>query len=569
MHVIGVLSALSGSFAAAQEMTVVEPTVAIAGRVVDQRGEPIPAARLSVTGSRDHDRVLGRSASDGDGVFQLLRVARHESFTVTATADGYCARSIRVGDPQRVEVRLQHATTVRAVVRDGDGVAVAGTEVLAQPVGSVLEGVLCRGTTDERGVCALAGVPLAPMRFLAWIPGRGLAVATARIGGADEVTLAPETAGVALRVRPNAAAAAADLVATARPVLRAFDNGAEVRLPAAATWQREDSGVWHLEHLPDLSYRVDLAVPGGHTVPRLVHCEAGRGPHFAEFSCRRGPPPQFVYEGEVGDGTGTPLPGVHFAMRDGHGDERCEAASDAKGIVRFHTSIQPGEEYSAKPTDADWSEAVAGDPGFPVQGRFRTVADPGTRMLFRLVAAARVRGHVQFADGTPAPGATVALRDATSYLGFESRTTLATGLTDGDGAFCLRNPFARSTQCRLWSASGDAVAESDAFTLEPGAREDGMTLRLGPAATIAGVVRDPTGQPVAGLELTLLTTGRYRIPLAVALTDRDGRYRFRRVPAIELGIGFTGGAPFANEQDGVLTPQPGRTLEHDLTLPTR
>ena len=54
----------------APELTVIE------GRVVDMRGEGVPAAKVWVTTTGDPESVLARGVADGDGFFRIAKVPK-------------------------------------------------------------------------------------------------------------------------------------------------------------------------------------------------------------------------------------------------------------------------------------------------------------------------------------------------------------------------------------------------------------------------------------------------------------------------------------------------------------
>lgn len=141
-----------------------EPALAIAGRVLDERGEPLARAQLSVRGERKLLGRVRRGASvesvagvdrvetDGDGRFRFAGLYAGEFELVArwpfASACSASAR-VRAGD-EAVALRFDAATVGRAfvvgVVSGPDGVPSAGADVCA------------RATADESAapVCATA-----------------------------------------------------------------------------------------------------------------------------------------------------------------------------------------------------------------------------------------------------------------------------------------------------------------------------------------------------------------------------------------------------------------------------
>jgi protocatechuate 3,4-dioxygenase beta subunit len=122
------------------ERTAVSPT-ALAGRVIDEAGEPIPKARVLALASGG-DTLLPRDApddlangvkrllADEQGRFEIELGADVPAIDVVADADGYGPShglGVRAGD--RLVLTLVRARRLRGVVRDRDGNPVAGATV--------------------------------------------------------------------------------------------------------------------------------------------------------------------------------------------------------------------------------------------------------------------------------------------------------------------------------------------------------------------------------------------------------------------------------------------------------
>lgn len=93
------------------------PTVVLEGRVVDLRGEGVPAAQVQVVTWQHHDEVLAKGMCDGDGFFRLGHVPKRDAWIVRASATGRCAGQDYIsGDPSPARILLQDATTVHGAI---------------------------------------------------------------------------------------------------------------------------------------------------------------------------------------------------------------------------------------------------------------------------------------------------------------------------------------------------------------------------------------------------------------------------------------------------------------------
>lgn len=153
----------------------------------------------------------------------------------------------------------------------------------------------------------------------------------------------------------------------------------------------------------------------------------------------------------------------------------------------------------------------------------------------------RLRLHVRWSDGTPAPG--IHARAEASLVEsplFHARR----GMTDGDGALLLEELPAGPAQVTLdrdWSRRVEIVAGVEA--------ELALTLPRG--LDVEGVVVDASGAPVVGAELWLADINAFTGSF-VATTGTAGRFDLRSCAAgQELGAFAPGHAP------SLLTPLQG------------
>lgn len=157
-------------------------TGAITGRVVDERGQPIPNAMVSV---RAFGSVVeGQSATtDREGAFQVTGLAR-ASYMVTAAVPAYTvpprdpsitpAPTYRVGDS--VTITLIKGGVVTGTVTKSNDEPVIGVNVRVQLIRDMTgrrlpNGMNVERTTDDRGVYRVYGLPTGTYVVMAGGPG--------------------------------------------------------------------------------------------------------------------------------------------------------------------------------------------------------------------------------------------------------------------------------------------------------------------------------------------------------------------------------------------------------------
>jgi len=235
----------------------------------------------------------------------------------------------------------------------------------------------------------------------------------------------------------------------------------------------------------DGAFRMSAA-PGEHRL--LID---GDGLHPSEVRWRSDAPPARILVARRTSVTarvvrgGRPASGIEVALRDGSGSEET-ATSDASGLVSFR-DLPEGRYELAAYGPGEASRLVALSAGAPTE--------------IALARASDVRGRVRD-DGGDAVHATVTLIPVAS----PEQTDLAvrSAETGADGAFALDGiPAGR------WDVQIDAPGHVQAarYVLEAdGARSD-LDLRVHRGGSVAGVVVDPHGAPVAGARLVLRRQG--------------------------------------------------------------
>lgn len=552
----------------------------VEGRVLDMRGEGIPAARVWVAPRLAPDSVVARTVADGEGTFRLGKVPVRDDLRTFATADGYCTAA-GTGDGNTTVVGLQHAATVTGVLRNRAGKPLAGKTVVAMPNGRVLFAVRCEATTDAEGRFVLRGVPLAPVHVCAWIPGEGIASLDHHVAADTEVALQPgdhtQTAlSISVTGLPD------DALAALRVGVMEQRHGDLVRLPAPLDRLQLRDGALQLEHLLDVEYRVTLHAPGWRFAPPAVRAQPGKGPHVAAFTATRVATTRHDLAFTAHDAAGQPIAGLPVSLRPPGTSDEVRATTAADGTAMLTTTVAVGDRVWLRSVDARWALSPGATEGRPLTDtlhnlRDRNIAfDPSQTLALRFAAACSVRGRLLRTDGRPAPFAWVELQEHRTN-GWPEWSMVAYATTDRDGHFEMAGLHPIAATLRLCSETALGTWARDDVDLG----RAGTSIRVPEAtlaapATVEGVVRDANQRPVAGIRVQRLdwdpAQQRQRTGnVDETLTDRDGRFRFVGVPPGDGSLRVVVDAddrPFGSRNE-MFSVAPAATAVIDLELPAR
>ena len=526
--------------AMAQAPAAVEATTTvIEGRVVDMRGDGVPAARIRIVSWEDPASAVAKGVADGDGYFRLGKVPKSPSLQVHVDAEGFCTGVEYARAGGTVTVTLQHAVPVRGVVRNRRGEPVAGVVVRADPFGRTLTYVRCDARSDAEGQFELPGVPLAPVQFAAWVDGEGLAGLLQHVAAPCEIVLAPnETKVTDLAVTIEGLPADAPSVSLS---LLPYRNGGLSYLPPPHDRPRFDAkGHWELHGVPDCEYTLYPTSKQFAFAPREVRVKAGSGPHRVSFTATRLGAATSSCRAVVKDAAGKPVSGLPFTMRAPNGGTAVEATSDDEGRLVFASPLAAGADAVIYTTHERWvvdqdKEASRHlDRRSLTQHEFRV--DPAIEMVLRVVPGCTVSGRLQQADGRPAAFVEIELQESSANR-MPKWLTMSRATTDRDGTFRFVGRHHLADAVRLYVESRAGSMEGEPFHLgEPGAEHQAGEGKLRVPATIEGVVRDGEQRPLPGVRVWLrdwdfASNGQASGSVIETLTDRDGRYRFLGVPA--------------------------------------
>jgi hypothetical protein len=540
--------------------TAAAQSVRVEGRVVDVRGEPVPAASVWLTDIAEGAPARERANADGDGCFLFAHAPVRSAWCVCATAPGCCTAFAVVQDENPVPaVVLREAVTVRGVLRDRAGRPVA-TAVVEAVGDRELEArtLPVRAITAADGTFALAGAPLGPLAVGAVVPGEGLAWQRVTAHGDCEVELAPwsgKTTSIEIRIADLPPAA----VAAARVELVPYGNQAIDWLPSP--WRRlacDAKGRVLLPDAPDLDYLVRADAPGCVVNPRASGLYRSHGPHRVELRAEASGVGVRTATGTLHSASDEPIAGVRLRV-DVAGDV-IEVTTDGNGVFQFaHQRTSPTTCLFVL-LDDRW-----------VLDNFDPAFTPDRPIYLRAVAPCEVAGALRLADGRPASLVEIDI-EAETRDGTWLRH--ARGRTDRDGRLQVLRLRETPRALRLAVAGRHGTFLGEPFALPaPGTKVDLGTSTLRAAVVIEGVVCDAAQRPVAGQGVWLLTTDPRRPvlhppdPHVEALTDREGRYRFVGVAPGPAWLQLRrDGWPAVGVTVDRFTAEPGERCTRDLAV---
>ena len=436
------------------------------------------------------------------------------------------------------------------VVRDADGVAVAGADVrLLSDETSVVPRPTTRAAADAGGGFAFAGVKPGKYTLIAF--GAGLSSRTEMLRGERVTVAAGAAAGpVELRLRPGVSLKVRVLSeATGRPVPGARVGFVWTDLdPDLAA---EANGEIEFPALTRETWTVKAAAAGYARVTQAVNLAGGEP---AEVVLKL--PPGAAVAGVVRDPGGQPLAGVGIsAFREDYAGGQLEyVTTDAAGRYRFdHLPAGPGLQLSLSKLgylrDARPLRLPAG----------RSEAAGLDVTLKPRPHGGSVRGVVTDARGKPVVGA-----ELTNVGGSSDEVRRAT--TDAEGRYLLDDVYGGTTGHEFVVRAEGCAPQAVAFKPGPAAAPAVADVALGHGHRVRGRVLDPAGKPVAGVHVAF---GEGHNGLGgvggvggETTTDAEGRFQFTSLPAATL---FSFGKAGYSEIDGRELPIDGKA-EHAVTM---
>ena len=544
-----------------------DPKIALAGRVVDMRSEPLPDAEVWVESAAPVQ--TWRTKTDGDGMYRI-GVPRENIRHLYAKARGHCCVVHPLHEPfLPLQSVLHEAATVRGVLRNAAGAPVAGAMLFAKPRNRPGNAV-ATATSDEQGKFTIHGVALGSNQVAAWIDGEGLVMTTARVTGDSEVVLAPTgdpttSMTVHLQGLPANESPRVELALTAN-----FENdglGGRPQDPLPFFVPEVPAGGWRIDHLPDREWIVAPYAKGMRFEPSVLTVAPGQGPQALEFLARIPTMQTTRVRATITDVAGAGVAGLRIAYYGAICNPRIDTATDSEGRLSFES-----------PWAVDTATVIALDEGWLLRRRgdndlartsIRLAAGLTEAIEIEAIPAATLRGTLRRADGRPAALAEIQLAcdDAGAVSPWRVFATTWTGV---NGEFAFPQLAARDARLRMTVRSADGSLLLDGITLStPGATVDLGTLELEPTAIVEGVVQNDDGAPLIGLRVVLHdrdpSSGRIGGRLtAEVVTDSRGRFRFLGVPAGQVQLTISPDGSTVLKSQPPFETEPGKT--HQFVL---
>ncbi len=571
--------------------TVTGRAVALAGQVVDERGEPIAGVYLNLEDNR------ARAKTGPDGTFHFGDLAAGPYLIHVSSNEVVPSPPIRVEAPDsNLVLELSRGETLEGFVLDRDTLApIEGAGIGVEPVGTNAPTAANRWTSS-----GLDGA----FKVVGLVPGQVKVTARAQgyvTGRPTEWTVEAGvgTRGVEIELERGATITGRVLDPDGEPVERVW---IATRVPGEKIGPRGSSatsdaeGRFELNGLPDGEHEAKFQVEGYVPAVRRLRVERDAAPAELEVVLDRG----FELRGDVRDAGGQPLAGVRLrailepsaspdappaddvagesdddgafhlaglargtwtlhASLAGYGSERVEGLTPARAgrveivLRRLPTGSVSGQILAPETVTSMWvtvrgAQGEAGK-GTPVDGRFRIEEVPVGDVSVELFASSRAGSR------TLKKPATVAENQETP-VDFDLRTSIEIGgrvELDGSPLMDASLHFVERVSANRAEATTDADG-AYRIELEPGVHEitvrrpdntlDLRTLELRHSrrldldvtgGTLSGRVLDGgSGEPVPEASVELMPAKRrdgLQPSLPSTRTDGSGRYRLVRAPA--------------------------------------
>lgn len=482
----------------------VSSKASIAGRVVDQAGEPVPRARVSIDGI--HAWEGNPNAYDGsetdraddDGTFQRSVVPG--AYRLTARAPGLVATdpvAVRVDVGEQVEdvvLRVGPAGAIEGTALRSDGASAAGQSVMLDR----LDGEAWAQETLAADGSFRFG-DLAPGRYeVQLMPGDDETAALFELDGAagwEALRAMRQSRVVSVAAGATARVDLGGGVST-RVRLEGTVRSAGEPLAGASVWVgRVDGAAVQGTTAADAdgAFEIDLDAPGEHVIHVTYGGSAAWRPvrvpaadvHRVDFDFAAG-----TVAGKVSDASGRGLANVHvWVVRDGLGATGGAAGATGQDGTWSIGSV-PAGRYVVYAGGLGAHESV---PPYPLEARAGVVVRTGeTTSGVELVlgAAAPVTGRIVDERGMPVESGGVRVRSVDGRLLTNWRAT-----TDAEGRFRIED-LGAGEHVLVAVTSGGVSSEGRRVELRAGVTTE-VELVVRQAAWLEVRGRDGEDRPVA------------------------------------------------------------------------
>ncbi|PKO22308.1 MAG: hypothetical protein CVU38_10085 [Chloroflexi bacterium HGW-Chloroflexi-1] len=514
----------------------------IQGTVRDHEGTPVKFAEVYV---KRNDWHGGATRTNGNGAYTLIVSAGR--WIVHAELNGVLAQEVRrveaPPDAAGVDFTLPPPPQIHAIngtVRDQYGAPVAGASVY---------GGTSTGTTAADGaytITAPAGEHYVAARKDGYQNSEHLLVPLPPDAHGVDLVLRIENRALQGRVTDEAGRPLAGVgVEAIDAICDGVGGGVGRAMPGENFVRTATDGTYRIG-LPPGSYFVRVQHPGYLAALRLVALpEDSDEAVQADVTLELLP---YVISGQVRDGAGQPAQSA--AVQAAACGDSSQTATDATGTYTLPVSAGT---YRVEAWVLAWPKFVHSD--------VRQVSAPPSAvnvdLLFESSTYYTVRGRVTDTGGWPIEYAHVRTLSGAPDYDYAS--------TDAGGAYALT----LRAGSYLIEAEKEGYVTSTPISVTAPPSQDGVDFTLSPAslgqagsATVRGMVRAASGEPVAGASVCFATSGE-RPASSCRWTYYDGTYVMSLAP----------GAYHASAQAGCHTPSgeqqvtvPATGVQVDLTL---
>lgn len=522
----GILLCLLASTAIATE-----PAKPVGGRVVDEKGQPLAAAKVTAfqfqanASSRGEYREASSVVTGADGRFLFDGPIDTSTLAIVAIKEGKCMDwadplSGLAGEPV---LQLGPAATIEGEIVDEAGKPVEGASVVAllgletptaRTMFRPLASDILRTKTAAQGRFSFANLPAAAtVGFDLTAPGRARALADGRFTPGQKglrFVLPPEgrIEGVVVEKDGGRALASVGIKAVG-----SLTSGVHV---AQATTDKE--GRFSAAGLGGGKYTLEITGTGKDLPEWIgkqenVPVEPGKAAADVKIEAVRGGILELAFIDAATHGPVAPAGWLNVCPAE---DLRIRHAGyvSKEGVVKL--CLAPGNYVVTEVWAAGY--AYKQEKG----QSFRVEAGKTARAALAVTAAAQVTGLVRDPKGQPVPQANVRILPMTGtardvVAGADGRFTITAADIGPMACFLLvRHPKENLVAIGLAALS-----------------EKPPEITLFPPTEVSGAVVDSQGRPVAGAsvqaQIDASHMGRFAV-VASAVTDKDGRYRMELAP---------------------------------------
>ncbi len=541
---VGLALAMAAWAAVGQQQD--EPSVAtVAGRVLDDKGQPIAGADVWLPVKFDDTpEMTPHATSDAQGRYTLSLPARwkdqpvpQRNFILWAYARDHrlaaatAWKTLTEKTPEPVDITLGPATDTafRVIGPDGRPALGATVEPYHFKTPRAYEFVpatllwLVRASTDASGRAALPALPREGFSSVQVMTG---ATGVQQLRLRD---MASEPAEREIRLRP--AGRIEGKVVAERPEwakgLKVYLSTSDPSDPYDIGFNRT-AGNAQVTSGPDGTFvvpaiaggrlsimvGVDNALPVRPRLPENLDIPAGQTTRV-EIPLV----PAVKVAGVIRvAGTGQPVKGASISVGFGSPRQSDQVETDAQG--RFTAHVLPGDVTTQVISMPDGLVQL----GAPWAEKHRV---PEGAQTFDLPAIEVVKGHTitgRVVDAQDRPVADVSLN------GVSGDRRYGFGQTDKNGAFSLSDvPAGLEMSYQVWPSQHENPVDAQIVTREPLVLRVDLVGRMANSGKpevpqVIGTVVDADGQPVAGAEVTLIVQSQNTMTLPRVVTDEKGMY---------------------------------------------